>query len=336
MSLRECIHTVPSCFKFANVIPIPKQERPSNVGHYRPISLLPVLSKMLEKLVVKKFILPVVRDKVSSTQFAYISRPGSGTIPALILAYHRILEFLDSSSGAVRVLTVDFAKAFDSILHSRILSACKLFDIPVFVMEWVRCFLSSRKQRVVVDGTVSSWISISSGVPQGSVVGPVLFCLAVDSLSPVCANSAVIKYADDVTFLHFVRNVSDDALQCEWDNLESWSRLMMLPLNFQKCKVMDIVTKKNLSLSIIHSSDGLFIQNVDDLSFLGVTFCNNMRWNLHFEKIIKKVCKRFYILYTIFVDPGVLLISFINVFLLSCAQSFYTDFLVFATRQITF
>ena len=290
---------VPSCFKFANVIPIPKQEKPCDVTHYRPISLLPVLSKILEKLVVKKFLLPTVRDKVSPTQFAYIPRPGSGTIPALILAYHKIIEFLDSSSGAVRVLSVDFSKAFDKLLHSCIMRACKRFDIPVFVTEWIRCFLTSRRQRVVVDGTVSSWTTLSSGVPQGSVLGPVLFCLAVDSLTPVCPNSTVIKYADDVTFLHFIRSPSDDALQCEWNNLEKWSHDMMLPLNFLKCDIMNIVTKKNLPLPDIFSSDGHTIRNVDCLSFLGVTFCHNMRWNLHFEKITKKACKRFYILYNL-------------------------------------
>ena len=151
---------MPTCFKLANVVPIPKCEKPLHISDYRPISLLPVLSKTFEKLVVKNFILPVIRDKVSPTQFAYISRPGSGTTSALVLAQHKVLQFLDSCSGAVRVLSIDFSKAFDKLLHSRILIACESFQISPFIIEWISSFLTSRKQRVSVDNHVSSWSSV--------------------------------------------------------------------------------------------------------------------------------------------------------------------------------
>lgn len=250
---------------------------------------------------MKNVILPIVRDKVSSSQFAYLSRPGSGTTSALVLTQHKILEYLDVCSGAVRVLSVDFSKAFDKLLHSRILSSCELFQIPRYMLEWISSFLSLRKQRVILDQSASPWSLVSSGVPQGSVLGPILFCLAVDDLQPVCDNTSVIKYADDVTFFHFIRNSCDDALQREWDHLEDWSRVMHLPLNFLKCKVMNVITKKALitSLSPIHSSDGHFIDIVNSMSFLGVTFCENLKWNSYFDKIVKKACKRLFIMYNL-------------------------------------
>ena len=251
---------MPSCFKYANIVPIPKCPHPSDLSDFRPISLLPVLSKIFEKIVVTKIILPIVSRRVGISQFAYISRPGSGPVSALVLAYHKIVEFLDKSLGAVRLLSVDFSKAFNKLLHSCIVSACVDFELPSYAINWIASFLSGRKQRVFVDGRASSWSSVTSGVPQGSILGPILFCLAVDSLSPVCDNSHIIKYADDVSVFHFVRNQTQDMLQLEWDNLVQWSHTMHLPLNFLKCNVTDFVTKKNLSLSRVSLHDGTFLE----------------------------------------------------------------------------
>lgn len=293
-SIREC--HVPSCFKVANISPIPKCDKPQSVSDFRPISLLPVLSKILEKIVVRKFILPIVSQKVSSTQFAYIPRPGSGPTTASLLAYHKVLEFLDTSSGAVRILSVDFSKAFDKLLPSVILSSCSLFGLPDFIIRWVSSFLADRKQRVFIDGDVSTWRSVRSGVPQGSILGPVLFCLAMDSLSSVSPNSFMIKYADDVSILHFVRKLSDDNLQDEWDNIVRWSNSNSLPLNRSKCCVLDVVTKKSLTVSSILLHDGSHLTNVSTLSFLGVTFSSDLKWNFHFESAVRKACKRIFII----------------------------------------
>ena len=203
----------PSCFKVANIIPIPKCSHPLSISDYRPISMLPILSKLLERLVVKKVIVPLVIDRVSTSQFAYLPRLGSGTIPALVTVHHKIVHFLDSSPGAVRLLSTDFSKAFDKLPHHVILDACRRFDLPDSIVGWVSSFLSNRKQRVFINSKVSEWVSIPSGVPQGSVLGPILFCLAVDNLKAVCDNSVIVKYADDVLLLHFVRHASDDQLQ---------------------------------------------------------------------------------------------------------------------------
>ena len=293
-SLQES--SVPLCFKSANVIPIPKCSSPRYVSDFRPISLLPVLSKVLEKIVTVKFILPVISKRLSNTQFAYVSRPGSGPVSALVYMYHKIVQFLDSSSGAVRLLSVDFSKAFDKLLHSRIISSCTDFQLPLFVINWISNFLSFRQQRVLLDGCVSAWSAVSSGVPQGSVLGPVLFCMATDSLSHVCQNSAIIRYADDFSILHFVRSASEDHLQVEWDNIVSWSESVNLPLNFLKCRVMDFVTKKNLCLPHVSLRDGTFLNCVSSLSFLGVIFTSDMKWNSHVDMIVTRACQRLFIL----------------------------------------
>lgn len=289
----------PSCLKRANITPVPKCERPNAPNQFRPISILPILSKVFEKLVCKKFIIDVVMRKISVSQFAYLPRPGSGVTSALILTQHKILEHLDCVSGAVRLMSVDFSKAFDKLLHSVIIKACFKFDIPFPIIRLIVSFLSNRFQRVCVNGTCSSWSLVTSGVPQGSVLGPVLFCLVIDDLTPVCENTSIVKYADDVTFLHFIRTASDDKLQSEMCHLVSWSTFVKLPINFDKSCVMDIITKRNMSLNDVYLPDGNVLNKVSSLSFLGVTFCYNLKWNLHIDAVMKKVCKRLFIIYNL-------------------------------------
>ncbi|MEL7309167.1 MAG: reverse transcriptase family protein, partial [Pseudomonadota bacterium] len=270
-----------------------------HVGRQPIAKLLPALSKVFEKLIVKKFILPLVKNKVDYSQFAYISRPGSGTTCALVLTYHKILEFLDRHSGAVRLLSIDFSKAFDKLLHSTILSACSYFSFPPFLMKWIVSFLSSRTQRVCFADNVSSWSAVTSGIPQGSILGPVLFCLAINSLSPLCSNSMYVKYADDVSVLHFVRDSIDDDLQTEWEHIVQWSVSVSLPINFLKCKVLNIVTKQDMCLSEIVLSDGTTLDEVQSLSFLGVILSHDMKWNAHINRTVKKACKRMFIMYNL-------------------------------------
>lgn len=286
----------PDIFKQANIVPIPKCERPQNVSDFRPISILPALAKLFEKIICAKFVLPIVTHRIDPLQFAYIPRPGSGTTCATVLTYHKIIRFLDSASGAVRFLTIDFSKAFDKILHEHILRVCADFQFPRFLFDLISSFLSSRIQRVVINGSVSRWSSISSGVPQGSVLGPVLFCLALNELSPICSNSMYIKYADDISVLHFVRNSSEDCLQTELDHIVSWSKSVCLPINFSKCKVMNVVTSKRMSLPDLVLSDRSIITEVKSLSFLGVTFCDNMKWADHIDRAVKRACKRIFII----------------------------------------
>ena len=123
------------------------------------------------------------------------------------------------------------------------------------------------------------------------MLGPLLSCIVSDGLSAVCANSTIIKFADDVTIVHAVRDPVDDELETEWQNILAWSSHIGLPLNVDKCGVMDIISKRSLSLSPIPN-----LASKDFSKILGVIFSNDLTWNRHVEMVVKKANKRFFIL----------------------------------------
>ena len=286
---------VPSCFKHALITPVPKVQKPSSPAQYRPISLLPCVSKVLEKLVVRHWLLPYLKN-FDVSQFAYVARPGSGTVSALTLMYNRILRYLDSSSGAVRLMTLDFSKAFDKLPFQTILRSCIKLKLPTRAIIWLSSYLTGRWQCVSFQNSASSWFSLPSGVPQGSIIGPLLFSIAVADLVPIHENTSVIKYADDITLLHFMRSVDDDFLQSEFNNVVSWSEAAGLQLNLSKCSIINFVTKKSLHCSPIVCSNGDVLPVKNEVKILGVTFTDNLLWNTHVQNQVKKACKRIFII----------------------------------------
>ena len=207
----------------ADISPIPKLSNPSQINDFRAISKLPSLSKVLEKVFCKKYLIPNVRSKVGQNQFAYIPGSGKGTATALTSMQLHILRHLDACPGGVRVATVDLSKAFDRVTHGSIIKACQQFNLPSEIIRFIISYLHNRHQRVSVNGSSSDFVEVTSGVPQGSIIGPILFSLVIDSFTNVCDNSVVFKYADDITILHFLRDASDDGLQSEFDNIHLWS-----------------------------------------------------------------------------------------------------------------
>ena len=118
------------------------------------------------------------------------------------------------------------------------------FNLPLepIISAWVSNYLTDRFQRVKIGEKVSSWRAVASGVPQGSLLGPILFCVFVDSLHSFSTNSITYKYADDVdiSHAHFVRHQEEDKLQFEYDKVLEWSHTHRLPINEAKCCVLDI------------------------------------------------------------------------------------------------
>ena len=135
---------VPACFKDALVSPIPKRANPTETSPFRPISLLPLLSKILEKTVAKYWIRPNISITLRKDQCAYVPEPVKWTTSALTLVNHLVLQFLDSESGAVRVLSTDFTKAFEKLPHQVKIDSSYHLRLPLQAIEWIKSFLSGR------------------------------------------------------------------------------------------------------------------------------------------------------------------------------------------------
>ena len=171
----------PSAWKFANVIPIFKKNDRQSKINYRPVSLLICLSKILEKIVfirLYNFLLEIN----FFTPFQSGFRPGDSTVNQLVLIVHKIYEAFEQGKE-VQAVFLDMTKAFDKVWHKGLLFKLKSLGITNPLLAWIKSYLTDRKQRVVIDGQASVWSNIEAGVPQGSVLGPLLFLVYINSFS---------------------------------------------------------------------------------------------------------------------------------------------------------
>ena len=154
------------------VTPIPKVSSPSEFKDLRPISVTPILSRLFERLIVRKFILPALPMPILSDQFAF--RPTGSTTAALVYVLHHITRMLEDNAY-VRCLFIDYSRAFDTINHDLLIRKLISLELPSFVVRWVANFLTGRTQAVSSDGKLSSWLPITQSIVQGSSIGPMLY-----------------------------------------------------------------------------------------------------------------------------------------------------------------
>ena len=328
LSLSSC--KVPQLWKTAHVVPVPKKSC-STVQDFRPISLLPLPSKILEKIVLTS-----VKEKLISTygsnQFGF--RPGSSTLLAHITVEDFITRHLDSSqSFGVLLLTFDMKKAFDSLSHVCLLKSLSDCGLPRSFISWTKSFLTSRKQRVLLNGVLSSnTADVTSGVPQGSVLAPYLFACHLSSLKACLPHSCMIKYADDVNILcPFNRDSSVQSIvQSELENMKIWCTRNGLSLNENKTQIL-IFKKPRVDYSAINT---LVPSISEHLNILGVTFNSALNWDTHVDVITKRASRRIHVLRQLRNIPSVTkkdLLQVYNCFILSVIQ--YNDSLFTAMSK---
>uniref|UniRef100_A0A803K1Z4 Reverse transcriptase domain-containing protein n=1 Tax=Xenopus tropicalis TaxID=8364 RepID=A0A803K1Z4_XENTR len=232
---------VPRDWKKANVIPIFKKGVRSQPGNYRPVSLTSVVGKLFEGLLRDHIQNYVVENAImSSNQHGFMKDRSCQT--NLIAFYDEVSKKLDSGD-AVDIIYLDFAKAFDTVPHKRLLSKLRSIGLSEAVCTWIENWLQDRVQRVVVNGTFSTWNKVLSGVPQGSVLGPLLFNLFINDLGEgIMSNVSV--FADDTKLCRPVNSIQDvTSLQQDLDQLAIWAAKWQMRFNVDKCKVMHLGCK---------------------------------------------------------------------------------------------
>ena len=249
--------------------------------------------RIFERLVRKQEVSPILKSAIGPDQFAY--KKGHNTTMALIKCQHFWLQRLDRDAAFVRAFSFDFSKAFDSVSHRIHFSKLASYDINLYIKNWIISFLCDRRQRVVVDGLVTSFLNVNRRVPQGTVLGPLLFSIMVNDIKPVSPQTLLIKYADDITASVPIAtgpNLTDSS-HCEVQNIKRWADKNLMTLNMKK--TFEMVVKGKTTMPLPEPVHGIIRKS--ELKLLGVTVnedpCN---WDAQFENMLSKASSRLYIL----------------------------------------
>ena len=234
LSLKEGV--VPFEWKEANIIPLFKKGSRNKSENYRPVSLTTVICKLLERLIKDHMVDFLVKHKLlNSSQHGF--HKARSCLTNMLCFLEEITKWIDVGSP-VDIIYLDFQKAFDKVPHQRLLLKLKAHGIGDSITDWIEQWLTDRRQRVVVDGEVSNWKSVLSGVPQVSVLGPILFLIYINDLDD-SITSNVLKFADDTKLFRKVNTDGDKQhLQNDLDILVKWSEKWQMLFNFGKCKCL--------------------------------------------------------------------------------------------------
>ena len=282
---------IPNEWKIAHVTPVHKKGSKHSKENYRPISLTSIVCRVMERILKNKIVDHLERnDLLSNEQYGFRSKR------SCVL---QLLETLEEWTSCVDrgksldVIYFDFAKAFDSVLHKRLLSKMHSYGIRGNILNWIEQFLSGRKQRVVLNGFKSPWSNVQSGVPQGSVLGPLLFLIHVNDI-PKCAKSSKVKmFADDLK-LFSTNTTSNNDIQQDISSIEHWSDTWQLPLNKQKCSYLRVSSSNNndpKNVYYLHHENlqtSVETDNTDNVKDLGVIVDETLKFEKQISERIKK------------------------------------------------
>ena len=285
--------TLPSIWKAADVIAIPKTTPPASVENdLRPISLTAVLVKVLEGFVFK-WLWEQYQPQLDPLQFGNV--PGSSTTCALIDLLHNWYSATDQAKNMVRVIFLDYSKAFDRINHVTLIDKLKSLHVDQVIVNWVTEFLRHRMQRVKIGTCKSQWTAINGGVPQGTKLGPLLFIMMIGDLQP---SLPTVKYVDDTTMYEVVTSSDESKMQESVQEVIDWSSHNDMRINPNKTKEMVISFSKRTCMPLISSIniDDNNIDRVKQMKLLGLNISDDLRWETHVNAVYTKAAQRLYLL----------------------------------------
>ena len=278
--------SLPAHWLQALITPIFKKGSKTLAENYRPVSLTCILCKVLEKLIILIIIKHIKENEFASQRQHGFTKGKSVTT--------NLLEVMNIWSEAlmhgipVDVLYLDYQKAFDSVPHLRLLEQVKSFGIEGKACSWLKAFLSNRTQKVRVNGSESKWAPVLSGIPQGSILGPILFSLFVNDL-PNEIQSLISLFADD-TKIYIPLTSDDSAQQLQEDlwKLEMWADMMQMRFHPLKCKVMHLGRTNQKKEYYMHTGDGDMhkLEETEVEKDLGVYTDNKLKFTTHCQNKI--------------------------------------------------
>jgi len=266
----------------ANIAPVFKKGDKHSPENYRPISLTSVTCKILEHIICRHILSHFEQHKIL-TNLNHGFRSGFSCETQLAVTTHDLLQSFDKGKQ-VDVAILDFSKAFDTVPHNKLLHKLDMYGVRGPLHSWLRTFLCKRRMRVVLDGEYSEYTSVDSGVPQGTVLGPLLFLCHINDL-PERVKSQVRLFADDCLLYRVINTFQDHIrLQEDLDGLERWATDWGMHFNSKKCYILSIKNKSQY----FYSLDNEILQRVASSPYLGIQFSEDLKWQTHISAVSKK------------------------------------------------
>ena len=238
-----------------------------------------------------------IHHPLSTSQWGFQS--GRSTVTALLETTHNWFQFMDTGKD-VGAVFFDLQKAFDSVPHYALLDKLRDLQLNEFILKWICDYLTQRKQRVVVNGQTSETLPVLSGVPQGSVIGPLLFLIYIDGVMsvPLSEESQLTVYADDILLYRPITCQGDfAALQEDINKLDSWIEANYLQFNISKCRYM-VVSRKRAGISPAYLTlQGHHLERVECFKYLGLLLTSDLSWSTNVDSICSKARKLLGLLY---------------------------------------
>ena len=289
MSLSEGVF--PTQLKMANVVPLYKCDDPMMFNHYRPVSLLCTLSKVFEKIMYNRLI--KFLDKFSILyEYQFGLRRKRSTHMALISLIDKLTQAIENGEYVIGVF-LDFSKAFDTVDHKILLDKLYHYGVRGCAHKWFISYLTDRQQFVTYNGVKSRNQLIKCGVPQGSILGPLLFLIYINDLASVCECTFPILFADDSNL--FIRGRDPDLIMRTMNNelkeISLWLKANKLSLNIKKTHFMIFSSKNKPHPNICINIDGETINETAKTKFLGVIIDNKLSWKDHILYISGKLAR---------------------------------------------
>ena len=250
--------------------------------NYRPVSLTSVLSKVLEHIVYRHILEHFEKHNIL-TSLNHGFRSGYSCETQLAVTIDDLTRNSDRNLQT-DVVILDFSKAFDTVPHDRLLHKLENYGIRGNLLKWSKSFLCDRHMRVVVEGETSREEPVLSGVPQGTVLGPLFFLCHINDL-PDCVSSQVRLFADDCLLYRPITSRADHLkLQEDLKHLEQWATKWGMRFNAKKCYLLSI---KSTS-SHYYELDNHILQSVQESPYLGIMLSDDLKWNKHINNICSK------------------------------------------------
>ena len=281
----------PDSYKLSNVIPIHKKDSKTNPKNYRPISLISIQGKLMEKIINKKLNEYLVLNNVISP-FQSGFRRGDSTVNQLLLMNHEFSKALDENKE-IRIVFCDISRAFDRVWHKGLLFKLRSIGISENIIGWFKDYLSNRQQRVCIKGVASLWKFITAGVPQGSILGPTLFLIYInDIVKDLRCN--IRLFADDTSLYVIVENPVTAALQLNTDLslIYKWAKTWLV--DFHPNKTVSLIQSRK-RFKPFHPPLYMGTTQINEFikhKHLGLIFSSDATWTEHIAYIVERAWKR--------------------------------------------